>query len=231
MGKNSFLTDLLDLCYPSACTACQTPLVQNEDVICTYCLHNLPLTGFELLNENPLLSSFTGRCRLEKAASYMFFEKGGRVQNLLHALKYLGRKEVGQRLGELMGRSLQKSGFLNTIDLIIPIPLHPRKFKKRGYNQSSLLAQPIARINDIPFLEDALIRGSFSETQTRKSRFARWLNVRDIFQVADREVFKDRHVLIIDDVVTTGSTVEACADKLAAIPGCRQSLFTAAIAL
>lgn len=229
--KSSLLTDLVDVIYPSACTGCHTPLVKNENLICTSCLANLPRTGFELLPENPLTQFFIGRCRFEKAASFLFFEKGGSIQNILHALKYQGRQEAGSRLGEIAATALNNSPFLTDIDVIVPVPLHPKKLAKRGYNQSFVLAEPISNICEIELSTDNLVRSSFSETQTRKSRFARWLNVKDIFEIKDPGFFENKHLLLVDDVVTTGSTVEACATKFAAIEGCKVSLFTAAIAL
>lgn len=229
--KSSLLTDFVDVIYPAACVGCHTPLVKNENLICTSCLANLPRTGFELLPENPLTQFFVGRFKFEKAASFLFFEKGGSIQNILHALKYQGRQEAGIRLGEVAATALKKSTFLNGIDVIVPVPLHPKKLAKRGYNQSLMLAQPISIICGIELDTTSLVRSLFSETQTRKSRFARWLNVKDIFEIKNPATFKNKHVLLIDDVVTTGSTVEACATKLAAIEGCKVSLFTAAIAL
>jgi len=229
--KSSLFSDLVDVIYPEACVGCHTPLVKNEDLICTACLTNLPRTGFELLPDNPLIRFFVGRCKFEKAASFLFFEKGGSTQNLLHALKYQGRDEVGKRLGHLAAKALDKTPFLNSIDVVVPVPLHPRKLAKRGYNQSAVIGQPIAEAHQLHFDDTHLIRSSFSSTQTRKSRFARWLNVKDIFEITNPAAFKNKHVLLIDDVVTTGSTVEACAIKLAAQKGCKVSLFTAAIAL
>ena len=230
MLKHTWLHDFIDIIYPNACLGCQEPLVSNEDLICTHCLHELPKTHFHADDDNPVLRIFSGRCFLEKATSYLRFVKGGMVQSLMHHFKYKDRPEVGARLTNLAISDLRKTAFFSDIDIIMPIPLHPRKLAKRGYNQSEVIARTISDHTHIDLTTDNLVRKYFNETQTRKSRFSRWLNVKTVFAVCDPESLKEKHILLVDDVITTGSTVEACISKLERIEGIRISLFTLAIA-
>ncbi len=230
MNNVSWLGDFIDVIYPSSCLGCQTPLVGNESHICTYCISELPKTDFHQIEDNVILRTFSGRCLLQKASSYLHFSKGGIVQALLHALKYKGRTEVGELLGTMAGSELYQDGFFDDIDFVVPIPLHPKKLKKRGYNQSEILASALSATSNINLNTDNLIRVEFTETQTRKSRFARWLNVETVFQVSHPKLFENKHILLVDDVVTTGSTVEGCVAQMERIPGIRISLFTLAYA-
>ncbi len=230
MNNPEWLGDFIDVIYPASCVGCQTPLVGNESNICTYCLFELPKTDFHKIQDNVVQRAFSGRCLLQKATSYLHFSKGGVVQALLHALKYRGRTEIGDLVGAMAARELLQDGFLDDIDFVVPIPLHPQKLEKRGYNQSEILASAVADNSNVKLNTNNLVRVEFTETQTRKSRFARWLNVETVFKVIDPGIFENKHILLVDDVVTTGSTVEGCVVQMERIPGIKISLFTLAYA-
>ncbi len=230
MRNPEWIGDFIDVIYPSACVGCQTPLVGNEINICTFCLFELPKTDFHKIADNDVLKAFSGRCLLQKATSYLHFSKGGMVQALLHALKYKGQTEIGEMLGTMAGKELLNDGFLKGIDLIVPIPLHPKKLEKRGYNQSEVLAGALAKAANLKLNIDNLQRIEFTETQTKKSRFARWLNVETVFRVKEPAAFVNKHILLVDDVMTTGSTVEGCVIQMERIEGIKISLFTLAYA-
>jgi ComF family protein len=151
---------------------------------------------------------------IEKAAAFSFYTRDSRIRKLIHQLKYKGINEIGSELGRIYGNSLKSSGFMKEIDLIIPVPLHPSKKRQRGYNQSDLISHGISDATGIPMASDLLVRKTVTKTQTRKSRYDRWTNVRDIFRVTDQDRLKDLHILLVDDVITTGSTIEACANEL-----------------
>ncbi len=205
------LNELFSLFFPSVCMACGESLLKGEECICTYCRYHLPQTMYHLERENPLIKNFWGKVPVHSAAAYYYFYKGEKVQRLLHRLKYDGRKDIGKRVGQLYGHDLKKSDLFNTADLIIPVPLYRTREKKRGYNQSTVFAEGLADSMSIEFSEAVISRIKPSETQTRKNRFDRWENVNEIFLVNRSENLSGRHVLLVDDVITTGATLEACA--------------------
>jgi ComF family protein len=151
---------------------------------------------------------------IEKAAAFSFYTRNSRIRRLIHQLKYKGVKEIGHELGRIYASTLNPSGFLDDIDIIIPVPLHPSKKRQRGFNQSDLISQGISDVSGIPVNTKLLVRKTITKTQTRKSRFDRWTNVQDIFKVKDEKRLKDLHILLVDDVITTGSTIEACANEI-----------------
>lgn len=222
--------DLFSLFFPKYCLGCGEPLTREEENLCTFCLFHLPRTFFHQDPTNAAARVFWGRVRLESAVSFLFFHKGGNVQELLHQLKYQGRKEIGRYLGRLYALELSDSRLLSQVDLIIPVPLHPRKLRKRGYNQSQCFAEGLAGITGIPVMANILVRKAHSSTQTKKSRYERWENVEDIFGVVKPELIRGRHVLLVDDVITTGATIEACAVKLLAVDGVKVSVASIAFA-
>ncbi|MDZ7845306.1 MAG: phosphoribosyltransferase family protein [Owenweeksia sp.] len=230
MLQTSHINDLINLLYPKECLGCQQPLLTGEELICTGCMTALPRTNFHRHADNEVSRNFTGRCRLEKATSYLYFAKTGLVQRLMHAFKYKGQAAIGSLMGRIMGRDLWRAGFLSGIDFLIPVPLHEQKIASRGYNQSEILAQGVSERSGIPVMTHNLVRQSFSETQTRKSRFARWQNVEHIFALQKPEEVENAHLMLVDDVITTGSTIEARATQLEAVTGTRVSLLTLAVA-
>ena len=206
--------DVISLLLPRICHGCGNQLLRNEKVICTGCYVLIPKTNFHLSPENPVEKLFWGRCVIERAAAFSYYTRDSRIRRMIHHLKYRGASEIGNELGRIYGNSLIKSDFLKGIDLIIPVPLHPSKKRQRGYNQSDLISIGISDASGIPVGTDILKRTTVTGTQTRKSRYDRWTNVNDIFRVTCPQRLEGKHVLIVDDVITTGSTIEACANEI-----------------
>ena len=214
----SYLIDLWDdfisLLFPRLCYGCGNHLVRNESLICTECFVMIPRTNYHIEPDNPVAQLFWGRCRIEKAAAFSYYSRDSRIRKLIHQLKYKGAREIGAELGRIYAVSLMSSKFLDDIDMIIPVPLHPSKVRQRGFNQSDEISQGISSVSGLPVETATLVRKTVTQTQTRKSRYDRWTNVSDIFFVTDEDKLKGRHVLLVDDVITTGSTIEACADEI-----------------
>jgi ComF family protein len=220
--------DFVNLFYPTTCFACSTPLVSGEEKLCISCLATLPYTDYHVLKENKVARTFVGRVPFEDAASLLHFYKGGKTQALLHQLKYKNQPELGIYLGKLAATYYKEEGFFQHIQGLLPVPLHPDKLAKRGYNQATQLAKGMACIWGIPVIENALVRTTATSTQTKKNRFERWLNVETVFEISNSSSLAHKHLLLIDDVLTTGATLEACAVKLLAVNGVNLSMFTLA---
>lgn len=217
---------LLDLFFPRLCLACDSHLPPQEELICLFCQHQLPKTDYHLLAENPFTERFWGRLPLQGASSLYHFNKGGKVQRLIHQLKYHHRPEVGYHLGSLHGRLLRSSLPYTQVDLIVSVPLHPKKQHLRGYNQSDCYARGVSESMGIPWSADVLARRTFTKTQTRKSRIKRLNNVENVFVLKRPEKVKGKHVLLVDDVITTGATLEACGLNLLKAEGVKLSMAT-----
>jgi ComF family protein len=226
-----FWDDFISLLFPRLCYACGNHLLRNEYLICTECIVVIPRTNHHCEADNPVAQLFWGRCRIEKAAAFSYYNKGSRIRKLIHNLKYNGIREIGYELGRLYGRMLKESDFMNDIDLIIPVPLHPSKQRIRGFNQSEAISEGIAGVSGVPVNTEYLARTIISATQTRRSRYERWTNVEGIFRVRDAGPLKCKHVLLVDDVITTGSTVESCANELLKIEGLKVSVVALAYAV
>ena len=222
--------DFLSLIYPHLCCACSRPLYKYERLICTYCTYHLPKTNFHFEKDNPVIRQFWGKTNAFSATAYYYFSKGGNVQQLLHSLKYNGKKEVGLEIGNMFGRELKESPLFNTVNCVIPVPLHPSKKKKRGYNQSDFIADGIAESMNIPSEKEILIRAQATSSQTRKTAFERWLNVESIFKIKNENKISGKHILLVDDVITTGSTFESCTAMLLSVPGTKVSIAAVAVA-
>lgn len=222
--------ELLSLFYPKLCLACQSNAPVNNQILCVHCSFKLPQTQFHLHKENAFTERFWGRLTLETGASLYRFTKGGHVQNLIHHLKYKGRREAGIKSGEYYGRQLKQSPHFSGIDLILPVPLHPKKKHQRGYNQSDMIARGLSKSMAIPWAADILIRKTFSETQTQKSRMERLENVAQAFTITDPSKIEGKHILIVDDVITTGATLEICALKILEVLDTKVSMVTLAFA-
>jgi ComF family protein len=225
-----WITDFINLFFPNNCSACGNSLISQEEVLCTACQFKLPRTNFHFDMENPIARIFWGRVNLETATSYLFFNKGGNVQQLVHQLKYKGKKNVGRYLGKLFANDLIQSPHFANIDLIVPVPLHPKKERLRGFNQSMVLAEGLSESFRKPLSKDNLVRTVHTSTQTKKSRYSRWENVKDVFDILDQEKFANKHILLVDDVLTTGATMEACAQKILKIEGTKVYAVTLAYA-
>jgi ComF family protein len=209
-----FWDDFISLLFPRLCYACGNHLLRNENLICTGCYVSIPRTNYHLQAENPVAQLFWGRCLIEKAAAFSFYARGSRIRNLIHKLKYKGIKEIGYELGRIYAVPLKASGFTAGIDMIIPVPLHPSKKRIRGFNQSECISTGISDVTGLPVDTDSLIRIVLSATQTNRSRYERWTNVEGIFRVADASAIRGKHILLVDDVITTGSTIESCVNEL-----------------
>lgn len=228
--KNSF-SDLFNLFYPNVCLACSQKLLKGEDIICFRCESELPQTRNWLEADNGLVKRFWGRVPLQGAATLYHFHKGNMVQHLLHQLKYKGRQEIGEHIGKVFGEQLaQPDSIIKNVDLIVPVPLHWKRLKTRGYNQCDSFALGLSLAMNVPWSSTALERTHENISQTKKKRYDRWGNVAEIFSVSDAEQLKDKHVLLVDDVVTTGATSEACLQTILKTPGTQASFVAIASA-
>lgn len=222
------LKDLFYLFYPKMCIVCDKNLIENETEICTICRHDLPLTNFQDYSNNKVTQTFFGRIEIEKGYSLLFFRKEGSTQQIIHDLKYKGNEEIGNFFGNWLGELLKQNREFKDVDFIIPVPLHSKKLKKRGYNQVSKFGKRLRHFLEIPFIEDQLIRISPTKTQTFKARFERFSNIDTKFQLKNANQFKNKHILLIDDVITTGATLEACAKEFLKADNCKISILTMA---
>ena len=223
-----FLNDFFRIFYPDLCANCENQLEKNENTICTFCRHDLPLTNFTNYSENKIAKTFYGRIIIEKANTLLFYRKEGITKKLIHELKYKGNEEIGSFFGNWLGEILKQNNEFSDINLIVPVPLHPKKLKQRGYNQVSKFGEKLSYHLNKPFLENVLLRTSTSKTQTFKARFERFNNNDTKFQSNNTSSFKNKHILLIDDVITTGATIESCARELQKTEGVKISILTMA---
>lgn len=221
---------LLHLLYPRLCEGCRSPLLASEEVLCTGCALQLPETYYHDHAENETSLRFSGRIPFLYATSYAYFSNEGLLQHLLHGLKYGGRKETGVYLGRRLGLQLCDASWGKEPDVLIPVPLHPAREAKRGYNQSALIAKGIGMAMGLPVMDRALCRVRHTESQTHKTREERLTNMARAFAVTDKNILKNRHVLLVDDVLTTGATLESCALALLEVEGLAVSIATIGIA-
>lgn len=210
----SVFTDFLELFFPETCEVCGESLRYSEKIICTNCLSDIPRVYIHNKEHNPLEDLLWGQIPYTKATSFFNYTKKNPYAVLLHNLKYKNQQNIGVFLGEMFAVELQNSGFLEGIDAIVPVPLHKKREHKRGYNQSSAIAKGIANISKIEVLENIVIRKINTKTQTTKSKEERKQNVANIFEVTNQEILKDKHVLLLDDVITTGATCISCAEAI-----------------
>ena len=223
-----WIQDLISLLFPRYCKVCKKRLTHSEKHLCISCLLDLPRTHYEQEPNNLLMQHFMEWPEVERATAYFYYYKEGEYSNLIHHLKYYDHPDVGTYLGCLAATELKASSFFEGIDLIIPVPLSRKRYRQRGYNQSDYIAQGISEVTGIPMRTDCVVRTIDTDTQTRKSRDERWKNAKDIFQIVIPEALKGKHILLLDDVCTTGATLHACASALLSIPGLRISIFTLA---
>ena len=219
-----FLRSLLHLFFPHTCCGCNTELLTEDILFCLYCEAFMPLTRFEYFASNPVEKIFWGRVEIQAAAAHVYFTNGSSIQQSLHLLKYKKRKQVGEYFGIRMGMAIRQSNRFSQCEVIIPLPLFAAREKKRGFNQAKLIAEWISTQLHIPVISDAVIRFKKTETQTNKSRIQRWKNMESTFKIRDQQSIRGKHILLVDDVITTGASLEACALVLQNIEGVRVSI-------
>ena len=224
-------TSITSLFFPMICPGCGNDLQSSDDQICISCFHRLPVTEFHRYNANPVEKIFWGRVPIQSACSYLYFTSQSIVQHLMHELKYNGNKEVGVFLGKQMGLSLAETDRFNTIEGIIPLPLHPKREKVRGYNQAAAIAKGISGMLGIEVMEDVIIRNIETRTQTKKNRVERWANIEGKFKVVNAHRIQDKRILLVDDVITTGATLESCAQAILSCTALSVSIATLAYTL
>lgn len=229
MLLQKIIAPLNNLLFPEICEICHTPLLRNEESLCFSCIKKLPycdVASFALIE-----LKISGRFSFEKISSFMYFYKGGILQELMHQIKYQQNKNLAECLGNIWANYLQVNRLLHNIDAIVPVPLFPKKEFKRGFNQSELLGKSLSEISGIPIITKQLIRLKDTDTQTKKSRKERLENMQNVFAVKNQNDLKNKHILLIDDVLTTGATIEACCIELLKIEGIKVSIGTLAVAM
>ena len=223
-----WISDLKELLFPRYCKVCRRRLMQGEQHLCLGCLLELPRTHYERDPNNLLMQHFMEWPEVVRATAYFYYYKEGQYSSLIHHLKYYDHPEVGAYLGRLAANELHASGFFNDIDLIVAVPLSKKKLRQRGYNQCDYIARGISEITGIALCNNCIERVIDTDTQTHKGHSDRWKNTEGIFQITNPEVLKDKHILIVDDVTTTGATLHACISALLTIPSVRVSAFALA---
>ena len=217
------------LLYPELCEYCQDEIRSYESPFCIPCSCKLPHTNFEKNRENDFTDHFYGRIKLEYGIALFYLNSGGSIERMLYRLKYKGAERSGVQLGKYFGEILSQNLDLKGIDFLVPVPLHPRKLKKRKYNQSERLAKGLSKVLKIPVREDIILRTKFTKTQTRMNRYNRIKNTEDAFILLNKKTLKNKHFVLVDDVLTTGATLEACARKLQDLENVKISMLTLAI--
>jgi ComF family protein len=208
------LSNLSHLFFPHICAGCGTDVLNHESPICIRCIDQLPVTNFHLYAGNVVEKHFWGRIDIHGATSFCHFTKSSVIQRLLHQLKYKNNKEIGYFLGQLMGKTISEASRFSDVDILVPLPLFAARERKRGYNQAAVLCDGMAVSLKIPVATTAVVRLSATETQTHKNRIERWQNMQGMFRVNEPAAITGKHVLLVDDVVTTGATLEACGQEL-----------------
>lgn len=229
--KNPWWNDFLSLFFPLLCLLCRQNQRSTNQPLCLACQAKLSPTNLHLYQDNEFTDRFIGRVQLETAAALYYFSKTSKVQILLHLLKYGDRPMVGVQLGRFYGQLLKEQALFSTIDLIIPVPLHPKRERQRGYNQSTQFAIGLSEVLNVPYSEDVLERRIYTPTQTGKNRVDRLENVLTAFQLKQKDLIADKHILLVDDVLTTGATLEACALQLQKASNVKISMAAIAIAM
>ena len=224
-------SELLDLLYPPVCKSCNSLLEEGVQLLCLNCRKDLHRTNYHLVENNPIEMHFAGRLKIELASSFLHFKKGSRIQKIMHQVKYHREEELAILMGKICAIELKQCGFFDSIDVLVPVPLHPDKLKIRGYNQANLIAEGISSISGVELRSNLLTKVLNTPSQTNKTRMERFENVSNSFEVQNYTDIQAKHILLIDDVITTGSTLEACAIKLLeVIEGSKLSVLTLAAA-
>ncbi len=228
--KTNILSPLVHLFYPHVCTGCGSDLVEDANLLCLKCVNDLPHTNFAMHVGNPVEKIFWGRLVITAAMSEFYFTKGTLIQTLIHEFKYKGNIDVGMYLGAMMGSSLLSNNRFTKIDALVPLPLFADKEFKREYNQATILCNGMSEVMEVPVIKNNVVRNRFTQTQTKKHRTERWENVECSFEINNPSELKNKHILLVDDVVTTGATLEACGAEILKIEGTMLSIATLAYA-
>ncbi len=220
--------ELLHLFFPHVCEGCGSDIIDKDHQICLRCIANLPVSNFLSQPGNAVEKKFYGRMPVRNAGAAYYFTKDSVLEKLIYALKYRSNKDIGFYLGKLVGRYLMETQNYDSVDVLVPLPLNPRREKKRGYNQATVLCEGIASIWQKPVYDKAVIRKVHTETQTKKDRISRWQNMDGVFMVNDTAAMSNKHILLVDDIITTGATLEACGSEIVKVPGASLSIATLA---
>ncbi len=231
MQLKEWANDFLHLIFPHTCTGCGSDILNEEQQLCLHCHADMPSTHFFNQPGNPVEKNFYGRLPLRNAAAGYFFTKESLLQHLIIQLKYRGNKQIGVYLGQLLGKAIMQSERFNNVDVLVPLPLNPRRLQRRGYNQATELCNGISQSWNRPVLDDVVVRKVYTETQTHMGRINRWQNMDGVFEVTDTNTLSGKHILLVDDVVTTGATLEACGSEILKVPGTTLSIATLAYTL
>ena len=222
---------LLQLVFPHVCKGCGSDLLDESSELCIRCIASLPETFFHMHANNPVEKTFWGRVPLVAATAQYYFTQESLIQHLMHDFKYKEGKDLGLQLGRMMGLAFSKTNRFSSIEALIPLPLFPKKERKRGFNQATILCEGISEVMNIPVLTKAVARNVHTDTQTHKGRIERWKNMEGKFEVQDPDAIAGKHLLLVDDVITTGATLEACAMTLLEIENVRVSVATLCVAI
>lgn len=220
-----WIDDLKELLFPRYCKVCRRRLMHSEQHLCIHCLLELPRTHYERDPNNLLMQHFMEWPEVIRATAYFYYYKEGEYSSLIHHLKYKDHPEVGTYLGRIAAMELKESGFFDGIDLIIPVPLSKKRYRQRGYNQCDYIAKGISKVTSIDISNKSIERMVNTDTQTAKGRMDRWKNTEGIFRIKDATTLTGKHILLVDDVATTGATLHACTSALLTVPGVRVSVF------
>lgn len=231
LSMHNLSLGLLHMTHPQLCVACGADAPSGQTCFCLPCRTKLSPSKMYLQRENEFTERFWGRLPLESAAAMYYFTRKSPIQRALHQLKYQNQPQVGVKIGREFGQLLLQSPVLQTVEGIVPVPLHPDKERLRGYNQSAMLAQGLAEAMGVPMITGALVRSLFTDTQTSKKRMERFENVGEVFAIERPEDLRGKHLLLVDDVMTTGATLEPCGQLLLSVPGVKLSMATIAMAV
>jgi ComF family protein len=224
------LKALVNIFFPDVCLTCRLQLIDNEKHLCTSCRHSLPLTNYHLTNNDFVSKLFYGRAHIETGTALLHFEKKGITQQLIHQLKYKEQQQIGTFLGTWLGTELSTCEAYSNIEVVIPVPLHKKKLRSRGFNQVSKFGKEIATALNAEYVDDVLIKVTNTTSQVNKNRFSRWTGKNDLFALTNTHKIAGKHILLVDDIITTGATLEACMIELNKAEQLKISIATMAIA-
>ena len=223
-----YANDAIHLLYPHVCIGCGSDVIETSETLCAQCFAALPVTDYFLYANNAIERLFAGRIVIESAGSAFYFTKKSLLQNIMHELKYKGNLQAGLFIGKQTGIAMQQSGRFTDVDIIVPMPLSNKRMQQRGYNQATIIARGISSIIKKKVEDNAVVRRMNTSTQTHKSRTSRWQNMQDVFAIKNEEALAGKHVLLVDDIVTTGATLEFCSEAILLIENTKVSIVTAA---